>query len=108
MSNKLHNRVLLPNGQFGSFPEKKLDDEVKYEQRDKKDVDKIKEALGQKEEDTVPRPKAKASKKKANTRAKKANKKQAAKQEAFEQEEKMKELKSQRKPIKEEKKEKKD
>ena len=33
MSNKLQNRILLPNGQFVSFLEEKLDKEVKYEQR---------------------------------------------------------------------------
>lgn len=83
MSNKLQNRVLLPNGQFASFPEKKLDDEVKYEQIKEEKAKEIKKSMKVEEENTVPRPKAKATKKKHNAKAIKSNNKQAEKQAAY-------------------------
>lgn len=81
---KLHNRVLLPNGQFASFPEKKLDDEVKYEQIKEEKAAQIKEALQETQEKSLPTPNATALKKTHNAKAKKENVKKKEKQDEFE------------------------
>lgn len=80
MSNKLQNRVLLPNGQFISFPEEKLESEVKYEQRKEEEVEIIKEALEEKPEKSITMPASKSLKTQHNAKAKKENTKLKEKQ----------------------------